>query len=248
MITAGQFSINALIRELKKDYIKNISIIEFISDNPVLAVYHEGDSLLVKGLSDQVWIYISSSDESELKFLLKKLVEDDVHFAFIEDWMIPIVSASKEIDWKMSALRYYLPINIETPQNKIPISRLLPSDAEFIIENSNYKQFLSIDYITERIKKSFSAGIYEDGKLIACGLTHDDGALGTLHVIDERRRKGYATEITISLIRQCRENGKIPCAQIVEENLPAINMVNKLGFVKDRRVTWLKLNQHSKRD
>lgn len=241
VMTPGSLSISKLIRELEKDYINNISIIEFVSDNPVVAIYQTGSSFLVKGISDQVWIYISSSIELELKALLKNIEANELHFASIEDWLIPIITEGREIDWQMSAVRYYLPADIKIPQNQIPISPLSSDDAEFIIANSNYKEFLTIDYIIDRISKSFSAGIYENGKLAAWGLTHDDGALGSLHVVDEHRRKGYATEITISLIRQCREKGKIPYAQIVEENLPAINMVNNLGFVKDRRVTWLKL-------
>ena len=79
-------------------------------------------------------------------------------------------------------------------------------------------------------------------KLVAWGLTHDDGALGSLHVLDEYRKKGYGKEILISLIHQNRKLGKISFAQIEEKNLKATNLVEQLGFVKDRRVSWVKLN------
>ena len=46
-----------------------------------------------------------------------------------------------------------------------------------------YKDMLSVGYLNERIEKSVSAGIYNDGKLVAWALTHDDGSLGSMHVL-----------------------------------------------------------------
>ena len=79
-------------------------------------------------------------------------------------------------------------------------------------------------------------------KLVAWGLTHDDGALGSLHVLDEYRKKGYGKEILISLIHQNRKLGKTSFAQIEEKNVKAINLAVRLGFLKDRRVSWIKLD------
>jgi 8-oxo-dGTP diphosphatase len=79
-------------------------------------------------------------------------------------------------------------------------------------------------------------------KLVAWGLTHDDGALGSLHVMDEYRKKGFGKEILLSLIHQNRKLGKISFAQIEEKNTKATNLVEQLGFIKDRRVSWVKLD------
>jgi 8-oxo-dGTP diphosphatase len=79
-------------------------------------------------------------------------------------------------------------------------------------------------------------------RLVAWGLTHDDGALGSLHVLDEYRKKGYGKEILISLIHQNRKLGKISFAQIEEKNVKATNLIEQLGFVKDRKVSWVKLD------
>ncbi len=78
-------------------------------------------------------------------------------------------------------------------------------------------------------------------KLVAWGLTHDDGVLGSLHVLDEYRKKGYGKEIMISLIHQNRKLGKISFAQIEEKNLKVTNLAEQLGFIKGRRVSWVKL-------
>jgi 8-oxo-dGTP diphosphatase len=217
-----------------------MSIIGFIAENPVTEILQEGESVLIKGISDEEWMYIFSKDGKELRKLLNQLTEKDIFFASVEDWMIPIINEKKKFEWTLSTMRWYLPDAVEVPENKYKTFPLSPEHIGFIISQSNYKQFLTPRYIKERITKSISACIYEKNNLIAWGLTHDDGALGSLNVLDEYRGKKYGTEIVLSLINQCRALGKIPFAQIEETNQKAVKLVAKLGFVKDRRVTWIK--------
>lgn len=236
----NQIELSEIISYLRGDELSNISIIGFASENPVTAVYREGESVLIKGLSDEEWIYISSKDENELRMLLNGLSAKDIYIASVEDWMVPIINEKKNFEWKLSVMRWYLPDEVEIPENTMKTFPLSTEHIEFIINQSNYKQFLTPRYIKDRITKSFSACLYENEKPAAWGLTHDDGALGSLHVLKEYRRKNYGKEILLSLIHQCRELGRTPFAQIEETNAAAINLVKNLGFVKDRRVTWIK--------
>lgn len=236
----NQPDLTNLIQHLLKDEITNMSIIGFIAENPVTEILQEGESVLIKGISDEEWMYIFSKDEKELSKLLDQLTDKDVFFASVEDWMIPIINEKKKFEWALSTIRWYLPDDVEVPANKIKTFPLSSEHIGFIISQSNYKQFLTHRYIKERITKSISACIYDNEKLVAWGLTHDDGALGSLNVLDDYRGKKYGTEIVLSLIHQCRALGKIPFAQIEETNEKAIKLVTKLGFVKDRRVTWVK--------
>jgi len=229
-----------VINHLLKDEITNMSIIGFISENPVTKILREGESVLIKGISDEEWIYIFSKNENELKILLEQLTDKDIFFASVEDWMIPIINEKKKFEWTLSTIRWYLPDDIEIPENTYKTLPISTDHIGFIISQSNYKQFLTPRYLKERITKSISACIYDNDKIVAWGLTHDDGALGSLNVLDEYRGKKYGTEIVLSLIHQCRALGKIPFAQIEETNEKAIRLVTKLGFVKDRRVTWIK--------
>jgi 8-oxo-dGTP diphosphatase len=156
--------------------------------------------------------------------------------------MIPIITEKRKAEWILTTLRYYLPDDIEVPENKKEVIPLTKDHIGFIISQSNYKQFLTPAYVEERISKSISAAIFKKDKLVAWGLTHDDGALGSLHVLDEYRKKGYGKEILISLIHQNRKLGRISFAQIEEKNVKATNLIEQLGFVKDRKVSWVKLN------
>lgn len=233
--------LNKLILLLKRDEITNISTIGFIENNPVTEIIEINNSYLIKGTSDVEWTYVVCNNESDLKALLEKS-GNNAYFASVEDWIIPIITEKRKAEWVLSTMRYYLPGDIEVPENKLKVIPLTTDHIGFIISHSNYKQFLTPAYVEERITKSISAAIVKKNKLVAWGLTHDDGALGSLHVLDEYRKKGYGKEILISLIHQKRKLGKISFAQIEEKNLKATNLIEQLGFVKDRRVSWVKLS------
>ena len=237
----GTDQIHQLIVKLQTDPVRNSSITGFIKNNPISMLLSVGNSLLVQGMSDREWIYLSSKNKEEINKLMQNLKPDDLCFAFLEDWMIPEVTRNKEVEWQLATMRYFLPDENEIYSNKINIVSLNTADAEFIINNSNYKQFLTVEYLRQRIKEPFTEAIKEKSKLVAWELTHDDGAIGALYVLDKFRNSGYASEIISNLSYKIREAGNIPIAQIEEKNIPAAKLFEKLGFVKDRRVTWLKL-------
>lgn len=235
-----EIDLNTLKENLKKDFLTNISTIGFIENNPITEVVEINNSYLIKGTSDVEWSYVVCNNENDIRALLEKS-PSNTYFASVEDWMIPIITEKQNAEWILSTLRYYLPEEAEVPENKKEVIPLTTDHIGFIISQSNYKQFLTPAYIEERISKSISAAIMKKDKLVAWGLTHDDGALGSLHVLDEYRKKGYGKEILISLIHQNRKLGKISFAQIEEKNTKATNLIEQLGFVKDRKVSWVKL-------
>ena len=229
------------IESLKRDGIYNLSIIGFINETPLEKIIRIGNSMLVKGRGGDKWIYLYGNDNNQFGELIKNIRDDDKYFGALDDWMIPYITENNETDWLVNAFQFHFPAEKEIPENKVETKRLTTSVSEYIISQSMYKDMLSVGYLNERIEKSVSAGIYNDGKLVAWALTHDDGSLGSMHVLEEYRRKGYAREISISLIKQCRELGKIPFLQCEAKNLAAQNLVKSIGYVQDRKVSWLKL-------
>ncbi len=234
--------LDELRQTLKKDFISNISTIGFVENNPITEVVEINNSYLIKGKSDVEWVYIVCKNKPEIKTHLEKASGNNIYFASIEDWMIPVITEKRNAEWILSTMRYYLPDDVEVPENKVEVIPLTADHIGFIISQSNYKQFLTPAYVEDRITKSISAAIFNKDKLVAWGLTHDDGALGSFHVLDEYRKKGYGKEILIALIHQSRKLGGISFTQIEEKNIKATNLIEQLGFVKDRRVSWAKLN------
>lgn len=171
-----------LISRLKRDEITNISTIGFIENNPITEIVEINNSYLIRGASDLEWVYVVCSNEDDLRALLERSASN-TYFASVEDWTIPIITEKRKAEWILSTMRYFLPEDIEVPENKLEVIPLTTDHIGFIISQSNYKQFLTPAYVEERINKSISAAIFKKDKLVAWGLTHDDGALGSLHVL-----------------------------------------------------------------
>jgi 8-oxo-dGTP diphosphatase len=232
---------NSLVNKLRRNETYNLSIIGYIMENELKRLLTIDNSILAQGIGGEKWIYLYCNDENELFKLIENLNADDKYFGAIDEWQIPVIAKNREIDWLINAYQYHLPDEEELPENRVEIHKLATEDSPYIIRQSIYKDMLSIEYLNERIERSVSAGIYESGKLVAWALTHDDSSLGSMHVLKDYRRKGYASEITISLVKQCRAIGKIPFLQCEDKNVAAQRLVESLGFVKDRNVSWLKL-------
>lgn len=76
---------------------------------------------------------------------------------------------------------------------------------------------------------------------MAWAITHDDGAIGFLHVLEEYRGKGYGTNVTAAMINKLLELDELPFVHIEEDNIKSMDLALKAGFSKDRRIHWVKL-------
>lgn len=236
-----EFLSSKALRLLEKDRIRNINIINFIKNYPVQTFDDAGDSVLVRGKSDENWVYISSNSKEEFLQLIEGLDEEDKCFAVLEDWMLPYIVKDREIRSRLTSMKLVYDENMPLPHIMSNVVDLSIADAPYIYENSKYKEYISIEYIEDRIKNGIALGIYEDGKLVAWAITHDDGAIGFLNVLLEYRRKGYGTDVTVAMIRRLLQIGELPFVHIEEDNIKSMNLALKAGFRKERRIHWIKL-------
>ncbi len=234
MIVSGD-----ILALLEKDRIRNINLINFIRDYPILDAAVAGDSVLVRGRSDRDWVYVSSADAHEFERLAAGLAADDRNFAVVEDWMLPALTAGRKINWRLSCLKLYLPDGRAVPHPSREVEELAPEDAAYIYEHYEYAGYASPEYIAARIAMGPGVCIRARGKPAAWIMTQDDGAMGFLTVLPEYRRRGYATDLSLALIGRLRSLGRMPFVQIEEDNVKSMNLARKLGFVPDRRVTWV---------
>lgn len=232
---------NNILDFLKENEIENLNIINFIENYPIHFIERVGNSILVKGTSDRNWVYISSNSEEELEIIKNRLDINDKNFAIIEDWMIPIITKGTKIKWKMATMRLILPSEIQIFEPKNKVEDLKINDAEFIYDNSHYKDYISIPYIIDRITNGESSCIRYRNNPIGWAVTQDDGALGFLHVLPEYRKNGYARDIMVDLIKKVRAKSKIPFVHIEESNEKSMNLALSLGFTKDKVVNWFEL-------
>ncbi len=220
---------------------KNIAALSFFDNFPVQQSFIYGNSAIIFGESDNYWAHFVSDSEKELSVLLNTHHKRTSYYYSVEDWMIPCILKHGQVDWSMSTKRYILDKDVQLALPKLEIVKLNKSYASFIYTNSDYKKYTNVKYIEEMLCKDVSAGIFAGKQLAAWGFTHDDGALGFLHVLPEYRKNGFAKEIVLSLVNQQRKLKKPIFCNIVPENEVAIDFITKLGFHFDRNISWLKL-------
>ena len=230
-----------IIESLKKEKLSNINLINFIENNHITSIDRIGKSLLVRGESDRNWVYLKCSSSRELSTIKGMLNKQDKCFAAIEEWMFPVLIKDEALLWGGSLTQFYLPDDADLHEPVHQTRTLSEKDAGTVYDNSEYKEYISVDYIADRIRKGISKGIYENNKLVAWGLIHDDGGLGSLHVLKGVRRKGYGLTITLALIKEVRRANKIPFCYIEKDNEKSINLVSKLGFIKHRNCRWFEI-------
>jgi 8-oxo-dGTP diphosphatase len=230
-----------ILSSLKKDEIKNISIINFMRNYPVSFSAACGDSFIIKGKSDKVWTYICSESEHEFEELLTHISKEDKNFAVLEQWMLPLMPQFAHKLWELRAVRFYLPDNVRIDSLEFACEKLSESDAAFMLANSDYKDYLTEEYLAERIANGPSCGIRINYKLASWAFTHDDGAIGALHTLEEYRGRGFAAAVMKSIISELRKRGDLPFAYVEETNTNSLNLLKKLGFIPDRTVSWFEI-------
>ncbi len=230
-----------LNRFLDKKPLQSLPVKGFFDNYPVEKWLKQGDFVIVCGSSDYLWAYLCGDNPEDLYALLKEFEYETLYFANVEEWMLPVLTNVRKIEWKLTTHRYYLPPGkaVESPDY---LSKSLETGmANYIYTHSAYKDFTSENYIKERLNKDVSAGIWIDGELVGWGLTHDDTSLGFLHVVPKYRGQGLGESILRFLVIEKLARKKPVFVNIEPHNHQSINLVKKLGFLFDREVSWVKL-------
>lgn len=229
------------VNVLEKDRVRNINVINIMKNYPVQTIDIEGDSVLARVRSDEVWIYISSKSREEFLSLVQGLDDEDKYFTLFDEWMIPHVVGNRETEYVLSCVKLVYDENNHLPPVNHDVVELTPNDAPYVYRNSRYNEYATVEYVEDRIRNGIALGIRMDGKLVAWSVTHDDGAIGFMNVIGEYRRKGLATSVTAAMVKKVLERGEIPFVHIEEDNYKSMNLALKSGFRKYGLVYWVKL-------
>lgn len=232
---------NKLFSILNSNPSANIAALGFFSSYHVESYYTENNSVIAFGKSDHLWAHIASTSSIELTSILAKHHNKTKYYFSVENWMIPLILKHGVKDWIMTTNRFVLDKNTHVDLANKETVTVDESYAPIIFENSDYKDYISIEYINDRLSKDISAGIITNSKLVAWGFTHDDGALGFVYVLKEYREKGYGLDILLSLIQNRKENNKPIFGNILPDNIASTNLVLKLGFKLDCEASWIKL-------
>jgi ribosomal protein S18 acetylase RimI-like enzyme len=231
-----------LLEILKKNPVANMPVMGFFENYKLQKQTLHNTSMILEGTSDYTWAYLCIDDPNDLEALMEKFDFSTMHFANVEDWMIPILTRKYHLEWKLFTNRYYLPEDTEVEPTDKHYSQLDLSQVGYVYQNSAYKDYTSEEYISQRLTRDVSAGIWVNETLAGWGLTHDDGSIGFLNVLSEFRGQGIGEAVSRALILAKRERNKPVFVNVEPQNQQSISLLQKLGFVFDRPVSWVKLS------
>lgn len=228
---------------LEKDALSNISMVGFFSRHSPIQEMRVGDSLMLKGVSDEQWWYLSCMSSKDFELFLNQTGSGDSYIAVIDDSQLEFLRSRFAFHWILSCIRFILPNDAILPLNQMKTPELNPEDASHIYANSNYQAYSNVEYIKEQIKFGPSCGYRDDQILAGWALTHDDSAMGMLHVLEGYRRKGIARSLVINLANKIRSTGQLPFTYVEPSNTASMELVKGLGFIPDRAIHWVNLKR-----
>ncbi len=226
---------------LDRDPLQSLPIVGFFESYPLEQVFREEDFMLLTGTSDCCWALLSGTSPKGMQAVLQAFDFQTTYFANVEEWMLPFLTAHRPVEWKMTTMRFYLPADRVVDPAAEECFPLKLSDVAYVYRHSAYHEYTSEEYITDRLQRDISAGISRNGKLVGWGLTHDDGSLGFLNVLEPFRKLGLGESLLRSMVVQKQEKRQPVFVNIEPGNHKSINLVQKLGFMQDRLVSWVKV-------
>lgn len=236
----SKYDLNQLLELANHNKIKYVNMMNFIENYTIETIIRHKNSYAVIGMSNLFWIYIMSEDREEFINLIRK-IESYKFYAVLTDEQLMWLKELSNVEMIMTCKKLYLPSSIECAKTSKQVVSIDCSYDQYIYENYQYKEFVDIKYIHTLMVNNKTLGIFDDSKLVAWLLVHDDGAMGFLTVLPQYRRKGYATLLNNGYINMLREQGKIPFVHIEEDNIKSMNLALKTGFVDVGRVHWVKV-------
>ena len=220
---------------------QNIAMLCMDGDYPLLKVEQQGEMLMCRYQSDEQWCHFSYNSSPQFIDNFLKANRGGQYLVISEPEIFEYVQQSHRISWSICCLRLF--------QDEMPLFPVngLVEPLQFVhlptvFENSKYKQFLSKNYLAKRFELGGGFCIKEKGKPVAWIMTHDDGSVGMLHVLDDYRRNGYAKKLVQAMAQKVREKNCPVFAHIEPTNLSSLHLFKSLGFEERANVNWFKVN------
>uniref|UniRef100_A0A1B6E224 Glycine N-acyltransferase-like protein n=1 Tax=Clastoptera arizonana TaxID=38151 RepID=A0A1B6E224_9HEMI len=131
-------------------------------------------------------------------------------------------------------------IKLENLSNNLELRNLEEQHADIVNNTWAYKRPGSLEFVQNSIVLNKGIGLFEkgcDSPMSWNTIQHFYG-LGMLYTLEEYRKKGYASVVTLALSKDLADSGIDPYACILHDNIPSLTTFDKLGFEKICVVHW----------
>lgn len=184
------------------------------------------------------WLYLFSPDRrAGLRAVDELPARWQRRFAATPAWLLDAHLRRGGVGWHTRCYMYAL--SDARHLSARPGHRITPlteADVPLVVRHWPYGR--RADYVSERIRNGLSAGVRADGRLAGWAMTHADGSMGFLHVLDEFRGNGMARSIGAWLARRQLGRGAGAFVYIETRNRASIALTESLGFARVGEYAW----------
>lgn len=213
----------------------------FATNADSVVIYNDGDSYaLIADVKSAVKCCIKTDSAEFVETVLQKLSGTQVEFSGVDPFVTEMLRARYEFLWETNTYLYAWngkPLSYQCTQEIRPMS---PKFAQKVSDGTHYHA--PIADIVECLERHPSVAIYFDGEPICWCLLHLDKTLGMLYTEPEHRRKGYALEVMTALCNKVIEQGDVPYAYIVVDNVASQNLAGKYNLERVKRADYFMVN------
>lgn len=234
MLTPAQKNI------LLQDYDQNIGILCLNDEYSLLEVRQDGAMLMCRFQSDEEWCHFSYNAGIEFIRQCFSRYRKPEYVVLSDAGTFAKLRQERQVEWSIDCLRFFLR-QPGDPEITSGIEPLLPDQLPLVYQHSKYQQFLDMDYLGLRLKLGGGYCIRADGKPVAWVMTHDDGSVGMVHVLDEYRGRGYARKLVSAMAKSVAASGRPVFAHIEPANTASVRLFTSMGFEQKGLITWARL-------
>jgi 8-oxo-dGTP diphosphatase len=221
---------------------QNVSLLYMAEEYPLLEVMEQAGMLMCRFQSDEEWCHFShNADAGFIADFFSKhpkrqfIAVSDSH---LFDW----ISKTYGVAWSISCYRLFLNVPV-LPEPAADIDQLRPGDLRYVYDNSKYQQFLNMDYLAKRLELGGGCCIRDQQSPVAWIMTHDDGSVGMLHVLDAYRGRGFARKLVSAMSRKVHQKGRLVFAHIEPSNIASLKLFGSMGFIVRNRLAWARVSK-----
>lgn len=215
----------------------NISMLCLAEEYLLLQAIQEEKILMCRFMSDEEWCHFSYNSTPAFIESFFNQNKRGQYIVISDDEVYQWTQQHYRMAWSICCHRLFLDDTIPLPE----ASGLQPIRQEhlrIVYDTSKYKQFLSMDYLAKRLELGGGFFIEQDNQPVAWVMTHDDGSVGMVHVLDQYRGRGYARLLVQAMAQKVRQKGRPVFAHIEPVNFPSLSLFRSLGFEVRCKVTW----------
>lgn len=184
---------------------------------------------------------LTATHSGALEALLDELPPGEYPFSAVDLEFVPVLEGRGEVELHEPAWLYRMAPEDYRATNVHETAPVRPEDAARIAQRWAPDRN-AVAYVRSRIETGMTAGIYEDGELVAWDMTHveteDVVVLGFLYVARRYRGRGYAKTVTSALLERVFALGKTPAIHVTESNEIALGFSEGMGFRRVKRQAW----------